>query len=95
MVNIKELSSLFNWWNGISREMLGVFSVFWFDLLFCSQGGLGRLWTRLKEKNRMAVQAQNVCKCMVVSTRDGVAGWELWLAAATQLQESLSPTTQE
>ena len=49
----------------------------------------------LKEKNRMAVQAQNVCKCMVVSTRDGVAGWELWLAAATQLQESLSPTTQE
>ena len=46
MVNIKELSSLFNWWNGISREMLGVFSVFWFDLLFCSQGGLGRLWTR-------------------------------------------------
>jgi len=49
----------------------------------------------LKKKNRMSVQAQNVCKCMVVSTRDGVAGWELWLAAATQLQESLSPTTQE
>ena len=45
-MNIKELLSLFNWWDGISREMLGVFSVFRFDLLFCSQGGLGRLWTR-------------------------------------------------
>lgn len=37
-MNITELASTFYWWNGISREMVGGFSVFQSELYFVHKG---------------------------------------------------------